>query len=99
MAYLNGTAERVVDDEFPGWVEVRFSGADGAENTLVEKLPVLDGDLTTASKYPASVRIPCRVVKTEANGTVAVVELEHEATDLGGRNVFRVPADAVITGP
>ncbi|WP_134728442.1 hypothetical protein [Amycolatopsis nivea] len=99
MAYLNGTATRVVDDEFPGWVEVRFPEADGIERALVEKLPMLADDLTTASTYPAPVRIPCRVVKTEDDGAVAVVELEHGTTDRGDRNVFRVPAGAVITGP
>ncbi|MET9261386.1 hypothetical protein [Amycolatopsis sp. NPDC004079] len=98
MAYLNGTATRVVDDEFPGWGEVQFSEADGTEITLVEKLPVLDDDLTTASKYPAPIRVPCRVAKTEDDGAVAVVELEHGVTDVGDRNMFRVPAGAVIYG-
>ncbi|MFB9927285.1 hypothetical protein ACFORO_17300 [Amycolatopsis halotolerans] len=98
MAYLSGTATQVVDDEFPGWVEVQFPGADGTEITLVEKLPALDDDLTTASRYPAPVRVPCRVVKTEGDGAVAVVELEHGITDRSDRNMFRVPAGAVIYG-
>ncbi|MGW4395277.1 hypothetical protein ACWEHA_08315 [Amycolatopsis nivea] len=36
MAYLHGIATKVVDDAFPGWVEVQFSEADGTQVTLVE---------------------------------------------------------------
>ncbi|GAA1654070.1 hypothetical protein [Actinoplanes couchii] len=89
--FLRVEATRWVDDEQPGWVEVRIPGTPPV--TLVEKAPVLDpGDrLAPDAVYPVALEIPCDVLDTDADGTVLVM-LHH---DIGGP--FRVPGSAVFS--
>lgn len=45
--------ERVVDDQFPGWVGCLLTDADGVRHEFVEKGPVVStGELMSGSLYP-----------------------------------------------
>ncbi|MEW2506971.1 hypothetical protein AB0878_41600 [Amycolatopsis sp. NPDC047767] len=99
MAKLKATVTRWVDEEFPGFVELRLAEADGTVVLITEKVPIL-----TAENWDASTPLPmrfdldCEVLRRERdpNGReVAVVELSYTVEDNDGRGRFTVPADQV----
>ncbi|SDT00503.1 DUF4303 domain-containing protein [Actinoplanes derwentensis] len=96
--YLRAEATRRLDEEPPGWVEVRFREADGTTAILVEKAPVLDAGerLGAGAEFPVTIAIPCDVLEESTNGAVHV-RLWFDIEDQRGRGVFRVPAEAVFS--
>ncbi|MEV4601255.1 hypothetical protein AB0K15_28115 [Amycolatopsis sp. NPDC049253] len=100
MAKLEATVTRWVDEEFPGFVELRFADADGTVVLITEKVPVL-----TAENWDASTPLPmpfdldCEVLRRERDPqghATAVVELSYGVGDDDGRVQFTVPADQVL---
>ena len=55
---------RIVDDNFPGFVECILVDAHGTAHTFIEKVPIVSSDsLSTASIFPCSGGIPCEISK------------------------------------
>ncbi|CCD85905.1 protein of unknown function [Bradyrhizobium sp. ORS 285] len=76
-AHIRALITRWVSDDFPGWVECRFTDRFGKEWSIVDKLPVVStDDLRRGSKYPQPALIACEVVAT--------------AMDHAGRDVIHV---------
>ena len=61
MQYVRVEVVRWIDDEWPGWVEVHLTEADGTVVSLTDKVPVLAGDDRPAPgvDLPMSLEIPC----------------------------------------
>lgn len=74
-AILNGKLEcrmptlrveivRFVDEHQPGWVECRFTGAEGTVHTLIDKVPIFtQEDLWSDSAYPRPGVARCEVLE------------------------------------
>ena len=95
VASIRGVVTRWVDDAFPGWVEVRFTDADGNVVVLTDKVPVFGLDARDIA-LPCAVELSCVVLRHERQREVAVVALGHDVLDREGRNQFRVLADEVV---
>lgn len=65
MVYIRAEIIGWVSDDFPGFVECRFTDRFGKVWAVVEKLPVLtDADLRSNSPFPQPALIACEVVAT-----------------------------------
>jgi len=71
------TIERIVDDDFPGWVECVLHDSDENTHRFVEKMPVVgSANLSLDGTFPQPGYIACVV--------------EDEWTDVRGRQLVRV---------
>jgi hypothetical protein len=62
-AYIRAQIIRWVSDDFPGFVECRFTDTLGREWSLIEKLPaVTDVDLRSGSQFPQPALVACEVL-------------------------------------
>jgi hypothetical protein len=62
-AYIRAQIIRWVSDDFPGFVECRFTDTLGGEWSLIEKLPVVtDADLRSTSQFPQPALVACEVL-------------------------------------
>jgi hypothetical protein len=89
---------RWVDEYFPGWVEVRFTAADGTEVAVTDKLPVFGIDMTVDTPLPVPSGLACDVLRRERDqdgGELAIVLLSYRVEDEDGRREFRVSAGQV----
>lgn len=88
-----------MDEEFPGFVELRFAEADGTVVLITEKVPVLTAEYWAAgTPLPMPFDLDCEVLRRERvphGPATAVVELSHGVEDDNGRRQFTVPADQV----
>src|SRR6187455_3752706 len=95
MAAITATVTRLMDEAFPGWVELRFLDAVGNQHVIVEKVPVvLAGDFDEAG-LPMAVALPCVVVCTRVDpvlGQVAEVDTSkpYGIESVDGRTQFEV---------
>jgi hypothetical protein len=104
VEYVRAEAVRWVDEEFPGWVEVRIAEHDGAEAIVVDKAPVFDNAdrLLPGVEFPVELELPCDVLRWEPSqhhGRSAVVVLHHHIEDQAGRTEFRVSHTQIIERP
>jgi len=100
--YVHAEAVRWVDQEWPGWVEIRLFEADGTAVSIVEKVPVVDHDDRVAPgvEFPVALEIPCEIVDRAAlrhGGGSLAIRLLCGVEDQAGRTVFNVYERAVIT--
>ncbi|GIJ45324.1 hypothetical protein Val02_22100 [Virgisporangium aliadipatigenens] len=91
MYVVRVAAVRWVDEEWPGWVEVLLTESDGSVVSIVDKVPVLDGDgrLTPGGSLPVGLELPCDVLERRADGG-AVIRLRSDVEDRDGRTTFTV---------
>src|SRR3954453_2963175 len=83
-ALVRARAIRVVDDSFPGWIEVRVTDAAGRDHLIVDKVPIFTNEyLAPNSGFPTELWIS--VDTTEVNGNDVTVKLR-DADTQGGLN-------------
>jgi hypothetical protein len=76
---VRGAVTRWIDPEFPGWVQVVFTEANGNTVAVVDKLPVLGVDADDTTAFPFDADIDCEVLRED--GDVAVVRLLDHVAD------------------
>lgn len=105
VIYIRAEIIRWVSDDFPGFVECRFTDRFGKVWTVVEKVPVLtDANLRSTSPFPQPVLIACEVVATRRdNAGREITEISTltpssiEATD--GTTSFQLYAEQLRFEP
>jgi hypothetical protein len=82
-----------VDDDFPGWIRVRFHDAAGRQRSMVDKLPVFGLDVGPADRLPGVAVVRCVVVKSAGAESAVVVStsVDHVVAE-DGADEFIVPA-------
>lgn len=84
----------VIDDDFPGWIRVRFHDAAGQERTLVDKVPIFGLDIGLTDQLPTSVSVRCTVVETAGSGSEVVVSTSMDGlVTEDGADEFVVPVE------
>jgi len=102
MYYVHAEVVRwVVDDDWPGWVEVCLNESDGTYATLVDKLPIFDSDdrLEPGTDLPMGIEIPCDLLDwtvDEAGERTARVRLHFDIEDHNGRTTFNVTEGTLV---
>lgn len=87
-------ALRWASSDFPGFVEVALTDAQGKRWILVEKSPVIgDDSLTSSTEYPRPVLLPCEV--QGQSGETLTVQLMYGMAASDGTNRFIVRPDQV----
>ena len=61
MQHVRVLVTKLVNNDFPGWVEFFISGLDGVAYRFVEKAPVVSA---ASLDYPAESKIACRILNT-----------------------------------
>jgi hypothetical protein len=109
--YVRVEVARWVDEDWPGWLEVRLTEVDGRAAVIVDKVPVLDDSearLTPGVELPADLELACDVVRWHDDadhGRSATIRLHHHIEDADARTTFRVAESRLIadrrrdTGP
>lgn len=96
MATVRATATRWISDDFPGFVELALTDANGVRHTIHEKVPALGGEgLSASAAYPREVWIEAAVL-SEVQG-VFTVHLAHSVESVDGRSDFDIPERSVRT--
>lgn len=79
-----------LSDDFPGFVEIVLTDADGVEHTFQEKAAVLSTEeLSQLDAYPRELWINADVLSEQ--GGSALIRLAYSVESLEGRTEFHVP--------
>ncbi len=101
---LRCRATRLVDEGFPGWVEVVLRDAHGRMWTMVDKCPIFgDADLGPETVFPVEVTLECRtldfIAEGRPGGVVKVSTDPHHVAAEDGTDEFDVlPEQLLIVG-
>jgi hypothetical protein len=101
MYYVHAEVVRWVDDEWPGWVQVRLTESDGTVASLVDKVPIFDSDdrLEPGADLPIGIEIPCDLLDwtvDQGGKRTAHVRLHFHIEDQSGRRTFNVAEGALV---
>jgi hypothetical protein len=80
MTTVPGTVTRVIDQHFPGSVEIVFTQAEGTTVAVDDKIPVFGVDVRPDTEFPVPADIDCVVLSED--GEVMTVRLTHVDTEL-----------------
>ncbi|MFE8017092.1 hypothetical protein [Streptomyces antibioticus] len=104
MILLRCRAIRLVDEGFPGWVEVVLRDARGRVWTIVDKCPVFGGaGLGPETVFPVEVTLECRplgfIAEGRTGGLVRVSTDPHHVAAEDGTDEFEVfPEQLLVVG-
>ncbi|MDX3236989.1 hypothetical protein PV392_15150 [Streptomyces sp. ME03-5709C] len=104
MIPLRCLATRLVDDDFPGWVEVTLIDAHDRAWTIIDKCPIFGGpDLGPDTTYPVEITVDCRVLDPladlTAGGVVKVCTDPHSVAAIDGTDEFDIKTDHLLSTP
>jgi hypothetical protein len=98
-ALLVAEAVALVDDHFPGWLQVAFTDAAGQRWTVVDKVPVFtEAGISAQTLFPVPVMIGCTVIAVNSTALgdypkVTVSTAVDAVAAQGDVDVFTVVAD------
>lgn len=99
MPALKAFVVRVVDEAQPGWVECRFTDADGVEHVVVENAPVVaDGDALLEGRFPVPALLECVVLGPASAGMAVRVDIDRPwgLQSDAGLTEFRVEPEQLV---
>ena len=97
MATVRATPTCWISDDFPGFVELALTDANGVRHTIHEKVPVLgEQELNSSTAYPREIWIEAAVLSEDQG--VVTVHLAHSVESVDGRSDFDIPQRSVRPG-
>jgi hypothetical protein len=101
MAQVRAAVTRWISSDFPGWVEVVLTDAQGVRHVFRDKVPVFTDrdDITENTPYPSEIWLDCDI-DSEAPSQQVTVALRHGVESLAATSTFAVSTqDVVRTAP
>jgi hypothetical protein len=90
IAQVNVKVVKLIDDDFPGWVECQLIDVMGQSHVFRDKIPIFSAELSVDSTLPHTGIIRCRVLETNDDRIIIDTDMPDGVESISGQTRFSV---------